>query len=53
MAPTAVDYEPESGYIQKLKSSIKNVNRDVFPDGFKSTGMYYHLYPDIWLPSRC
>lgn len=40
MAPTAVDYEPESGYIQKLKADIKNVNKDVFPDGFKTTGTF-------------
>ncbi|KAI0162961.1 hypothetical protein BJ166DRAFT_524968 [Pestalotiopsis sp. NC0098] len=48
MAPTAVDYEPESGYIQKLKSSIKNVNRDVFPDGFKSTGQHPPQYDLIY-----
>lgn len=41
MAPSAVDYEPESHYIQKLKANIKNVNKDIFPDGFKTTGMFY------------
>ncbi|KAK9426271.1 putative TauD/TfdA-like domain-containing protein [Seiridium unicorne] len=56
MAPTAVDYEPESDYIQKLKADIKNANKDVFPDGFKTTGQhppkYDQLYPYSAFPKR-
>jgi hypothetical protein len=37
MAPSALDAEVATD-IQRLKSTVKNVDLNVFPDGLKTTG---------------
>ncbi|KAI1844198.1 hypothetical protein JX265_002971 [Neoarthrinium moseri] len=56
MAPSALDAESRSDLIQQLKTKAKNVDKSIFPDGFKTSGqhppLYDQLYPYSAFPKR-
>ncbi|KAH9898756.1 Clavaminate synthase-like protein [Xylariomycetidae sp. FL2044] len=48
MAPVAVDTPVPTDLVQSLKTSAKDVNRSIFPDGLKTTGQHPPLYDKIY-----